>query len=220
MFIWFSGILWRPTFVVGLITATDAELTAGGWFSRFWATWSEPTGTLFLALGLVLLCVIAWGLNLIALPGNWISVALLAVYAWIGPEQGRAAIGYYAVAGAFVFALLGEVVEFAAGAWGARKAGASRRSTIFAMIGSMIGAVAGASIGIPVPIIGPVLAAILFGGLGATAGAMYGEWTDGTGWKESWPIGHAAFWGRTFGTLGKVLAGLAIVVITIGSVLV
>ncbi|MGB7329185.1 MAG: DUF456 family protein [Rubripirellula sp.] len=175
---------------------------------------------MLLATGLVVLCVVAWVLNLISLPGNWLGVALLALFAWLGPESGRAAIGPVAVGAAFVFALAGEVIEFAAGAMGAQKAGASRRSTLFAMIGSMIGAIGGAIIGVPVPLIGPVLAAILFGGMGAMAGAMYGEWSDGRAWKESWSIGHAAFWGRTFGTLGKFAAGLVIVSIAIAGVLV
>lgn len=185
-----------------------------------WSAWLGPTGSVIAAVLLVVLCAAAWGLNLVSLPGNWIGVAMLAAFAWLGPDQGRLAIGYAAVGVAFAFALLGEILEFAAGAVGATKAGASRRSTIFAMIGSVIGAIGGATIGIPVPIIGPVLAAILFGGLGATAGAMYGEWTDGRNWRENWAIGHAAFWGRTAGVMGKILAGLVIVVIALGAVLI
>lgn len=198
---------WTDWFVSWLPTMPDCS------------AWLGPTGSVIAAVLLVTLCTAAWGLNLISLPGNWIGVAMLAMFAWLGPDEGRIAIGYFAVGAAFAFALLGEVLEFAAGAVGATKAGASRRSTIFAMIGSVFGAIGGATIGIPVPVIGPVLAAILFGGLGATAGAMYGEWTDGRNWRENWTIGHAAFWGRTAGVLGKILAGLAIVVIAIGSVL-
>jgi uncharacterized protein YqgC (DUF456 family) len=184
-----------------------------------WA-WLEPTGTVALAIGLIVLCLAAWGTNLIALPGNWIAVALLALYAWLGPSEGRVAIGIVPVLLAFLFALIGEIVEFIASAMGAQKAGASRRSTFFAVVGSMVGAVAGAAIGVPVPVIGSVLAAILFGGLGATAGAMYGEWSDGKSWKESWTIGHAAFWGRTFGTIAKVMAGWVIVAIAMAAVLI
>jgi uncharacterized protein len=180
----------------------------------------EPTGTVITAIALVLLCVIAWATNLIALPGNWICVAFLAIYAWLGPQESRASIGYAAVIAAFVCALAGEVFEFFAGALGARKAGASRKSTLYAVAGSMIGALLGAIVGVPVPVIGSVIAAILFGGLGAAAGAMYGEWTDGRSWKENWSVGNAAFWGRTFGTLGKVTAGMLIVAIAIASVLV
>ncbi len=190
-----------------------------GWTLPIGTDWLGPTGTVVMAIVLVTLCIVAWGLNLISLPGNWLAVAFLALFAWLGPESGRAAIGFLAVGSAFVFALMGEVIEFAAGAMEAQKAGASRRSTVLAMVGSMIGAIGGEFIGIPVPVIGPVLAAILFGGLGAMGGAMYGEWTDGRAWRESWTIGHAAFWGRTFGTLGKFAAGLAIVLVAIGGVL-
>lgn len=178
-----------------------------------WTAWFEPTGTALVAIMLVLLCAIAWAANLIALPGNWCSVALLALYAWLGPQDSRASIGYVAVVAAFLCALAGEILEFVAAALGAKSAGASRKSTMYAMLGSMVGAILGAIVGIPVPIIGSVLAAILFGGIGATAGAMYGEWTDGRSWKESWTIGHAAFWGRTFGMVGKISAGLVILII-------
>ncbi len=184
-----------------------------------WFGWLGPTGAVLTAILLVVFCVIAWGLNLITLPGNWISVAAMALYAWLGPSEGRLAIGTATLSAAFLFALIGEIVEFAAGALGAQKAGASRRSTILAVVGSMAGALIGAFVGIPIPIVGPILAAILFGGVGATAGAIYGEWTDGRSWQESWSVGHAAFWGRTFGTLGKFMAGLAVVLAALIGVL-
>lgn len=201
-----------------LLAQTLTETGSNGGF-RAWAIWLEPTGTVILAILLVVLCIVAWATNLIALPGNWFSVALLAIYAWLGPQESRASIGYVAVVIAFLCALLGEGIEFIAGAMGAQRAGASRKSTFYAVIGSMVGAIAGAVIGVPVPVIGSVLAAILFGGVGAAAGAMYGEWTDGRSWKENWSIGHAAFWGRTLGVVGKVSVGLVIVVIAIVGVL-
>ncbi len=194
--------------------ATDLFAIQNGW-----ADWWAPTTSVLLAIAVVLVCLIAWAINWIGLPGNWLSVAILTVYAWLGPQEGRLAIGYLAVSAAFLLALIGELIEFAAGAYGAQRAGASRRSTLFAMIGSVIGAISGAVIGVPVPVIGSILAAILFGGLGAAAGAIYGEWTDGRPWRESWTIGQAAFWGRTFGVFGKVGAGLVIVGILVAAVL-
>ncbi len=185
-----------------------------------WSPWLGDTAAVVLALLLVVSCIVAWAANLIALPGNWAAVLLLALYAWLGPGDGRTSIGIGAVLGAFAFAFAGEVFEFLAGAVGASRAGASRRATVYAVIGSMAGAMLGAIIGVPVPVVGSVIAAILFGGLGATAGAMYGEWTNGTAWRESWAIGHAAFWGRTAGTLGKMAAGLGVVLIAIIGVLV
>ena len=112
-----------------------------------WTFWMEPTGIVLAAIALVLLCVVAWGSNLIALPGNWFSVALLAIYAWLGPQESRASIGYVAVIAAFVVALLGELVEFIAAACGAQRAGASRKSTLYAVLGSIAGAIGGALVG-------------------------------------------------------------------------
>ena len=182
--------------------------------------WWDPIWPYMAAGGLVTACVVCWLLNLITLPGNWLAVALIAVYAGFGPDVGAAAVGWKTAAAAVVIALAGEVIEFVAGAAGARRAGASRRSTVMAIVGSMVGAVVGAVVGIPVPVVGSILAAILFSGLGATAGAIYGEWTDGRPWKQSIRIGHAAFWGRTLGTVGKTMVGGVIVVIATAAVLV
>ncbi len=183
--------------------------------------WSfDPVLTFGWAIVLALTCMAAWALNLLALPGNWVAIGAVAVYVWLGPNDGRAAIGISVLAVAFVIALLGEAIELIAAATGAKRAGASRRSTIFALIGSFIGAIAGAIVGIPIPAVGSILAAILFGGTGATIGAMYGEWSDGRPWRESWAVGHAAFWGRTFGMLGKLAAGVAIVLLVIFALLV
>ena len=92
--------------------------------------------------------------------------------------------------------------------------------SVLLLIGSFIGAITGAIVGIPIPAVGSILAAILFGGTGAMIGAMYGEWSDGRPWRESWAVGHAAFWGRTFGMLGKLAAGVAIVLLVVFSLLV
>ena len=185
--------------------------------SGSWSEWLEPTFVVLMAFTLVVGCVAAWLTNLVALPGNWICVLLMAFYAWLGPAEGRVAIGYGAVLAGFAFALLGELFEFLAGALGAQRAGASRKSTLYSILGSIAGAMTGALVGVPVPVIGSVIAAILFGGIGAAAGAMYGEWSDGRKWKENWVVGHATFWGRTIGTMGKITAGLVIVAIVIAA---
>ncbi|MFG0263293.1 MAG: DUF456 family protein [Novipirellula sp. JB048] len=202
-----------------LISALALNLALALDDDRWWG-WLGPAGGGVAAVLLLVVCIVGWGLNLVTLPGNWIAVAAMALYAWLGPEEGRLALGAATLVTAFLFALLGEIVEFAAGALGAQKAGASRRSTLYAVVGSMAGALIGAVVGIPIPIAGPILAAILFGGLGATAGAIYGEWSDGRSWRESWTVGHAAFWGRTFGTLGKFVCGLAVVLTALIGVLV
>lgn len=169
--------------------------------------------------GLVTLCLLCWGLNLIALPGNWFGVAVVAIYAAWGPAEGLVALGWQTAAVCFGCAVMGEIFEFLAGAVGAQRAGASRRATLYALLGSIIGAVAGGIIGVPIPILGSIIAALVFGALGATAGAMYGEWTNGKSWRESWTVGHAAFWGRIVGTIGKLGCGAAQIVVVIVGVL-
>lgn len=173
------------------------------------------------SLGLIVLCTLAWALNLVSLPGNWIVVALVGLYAWLGPEVGRVAITWPVVASLFAIALAGEVIEFVAGAFGAKRAGASRRSTLYAIFGSLGGALLGMIFGsvIPIPVVGSVVAAVLFGAGGATAGAMYGEWSGGKSWEESWTVGHAAFWGRLFGTLGKLASGFILLIVVAAAVL-
>ena len=192
------------------------------WIINAWGATGEAAvsgGSVLFAVLLVLACLAAWLLNLITLPGNWLAVLLMGGYAWIGPDVGRIAMGVIPVLIAFGFAIAGEVFEFAAGAVGASKAGASRRATLYAIGGSMAGAVIGGIVGLPIPVLGPVLAALLFGGLGATAGAMLAEWNDGKAWRENWRIGKAAFWGRTTGTVGKMIAGVAIVLVCLFAVI-
>lgn len=181
--------------------------------------WANSAASFFAASGLIAGCLVCWMTNLITLPGNWMAVALVAIYVVIGPHGGVTEVSLGTAAVCFGIGLLGEAVEFFAAAAGARRAGASRRSTIFAIIGSMVGAIAGAIIGIPIAVVGPIIAAIAFGGLGATAGAMYGEWTDGRPWRENLRVGQAAFWGRTLGTIGKSTVGLLIVLVVLIAVL-
>ncbi|EMI56991.1 DUF456 domain-containing protein [Rhodopirellula sallentina] len=199
-------------------------------FLADWSVWLEgwkdsaqavllSGGVVALAVLLVLVCVAAWLTNLVALPGNWLAVLAIGLYAWLGPETGRAQIGLVAVGLAFMAAVVGELIEFAAGAVGASRAGASRRGTIMAIAGSVVGAIVGGIVGLPIPVLGPVLAALLFGGVGATAGAMLAEWQDGKSWRENWRIGRAAFWGRTTGVVGKMVAGLIVVLICLIAVL-
>ncbi|MCC9600035.1 DUF456 domain-containing protein [Stieleria sp. JC731] len=173
--------------------------------------WSA-TGVAIVAVLLVLASIVSWLTNLITLPGNWLCVLMLGGYVWVGPQEGRPAIGVVTLIVTFAIAFIGEVIEFFASAAGAKKAGASTKSTVYSIVGSILGAIIGGIVGVPVPIIGQAIAAIVFGGIGAAAGAMYGEWTDGRKWTENWTVGKAAFVGKLFGTLGKFSIGSLIIV--------
>jgi uncharacterized protein YqgC (DUF456 family) len=165
---------------------------------------------------LVFLVVIAvaWVLTLVNLPGNWLILIAACLFAYFMPlAGGRFDISGTAVAALAVMACVGELCEFAAGAWGTKRAGGSKRGAALAIVGSMVGALIGAGVGLPVPIVGPILGAIFFASLGALGGAMLGEHWKGRKLEESWQVGQGAFWGRMLGTLAKVTCGSAMVAI-------
>jgi len=160
-----------------------------------------------------------WVLNLIGLPGNWFIVGAATIYSGLMPPESRGGLDWTLVGILAGLALLGEVLEFVAGAAGVKKAGGSRGGIILALIGSFVGAMAGLFVGVPVPVVGSVIAAVLFAGLGALGGAMLGESLAGRNWTTSWQIGKAAFWGRLFGTVAKVLIGTILVGVAIAAAL-
>ncbi|MCE9557202.1 MAG: DUF456 domain-containing protein [Planctomycetes bacterium] len=170
------------------------------------------------AVLLVIVLLIGWTLNLFGLPGNWLNVVATLVYALlIPPTAGRVSVGWIVVAAVIGLALLGEVIEFVAGAAGAKKAGGSRRGAVLALVGGLVGAIVGMFVGIPIPVVGSILAALLFAGVGSLAGAILGETWAGRDAQHSWEVGKAAFWGRLLGTLGKILVGSFVVSVVLAA---
>jgi uncharacterized protein YqgC (DUF456 family) len=172
------------------------------------------------ALLLAVFAIVSWLSQLVGLPGNWMLVVAVALYAWIAPSEGRADIGWQTVAVLIVLAIVGEIVEFIAAASGVTKAGGSRRGALLALVGSIIGGIVGLGIGLPVPVVGSLLAALVFGGLGALAGAMLGESWKGRDFDASLEVGKAAFVGRVLGTVGKLIVGSVMLVVTLVSLVV
>jgi uncharacterized protein YqgC (DUF456 family) len=190
---WMIPRLEKPT--IGQMEAT--------WIYYFWA------------LLLVITCGVAWLLSLISLPGNWIMVGAAALYAWIFPEAADRGLMWSTIALLILLAILGEVIEFGAGAAGAARQGASRRAVALSIVGAMLGSFAGLMIGTPIPILGSFLMAVFGGAVGAFVGAYLGEAWKGRGGDERMAVGRGAFSGRLWGTVGKLAVGaimLAIVV--------
>ena len=52
-----------------------------------------------LAVLLVVGVLVCWGLNLLGLPGNWLVILLVGVYAYFMPADRRADIGWGAIVG-------------------------------------------------------------------------------------------------------------------------
>jgi uncharacterized protein YqgC (DUF456 family) len=159
------------------------------------------------ALLLVVTCGIAWLLSLIALPGNWIIVGAAALFTWLFPQGAGRGLMWSTVGGLLLLAILGEIIEFGAGAAGAAKHGASRRGIVLSILGAMAGSFAGLAIGTPIPILGSFVMAVLGGAAGAFAGAYLGEAWKGRGEAERMAVGRGAFSGRLWGTVGKLAVG-------------
>lgn len=173
------------------------------------------------AVLLLIVLIVCWSLNLVGLPGNWINLAAVALYAWLMPAEQRVDVGWIVFGMLVALAVLGEMLEFLAGAAGATTAGGSRRGAALALIGAIVGGIVGLFVGLPlpIPVIGSVLASLLFSAGGALLGAMLGEHWKGRDLDESFRVGHAAFWGRLLGTLGKIVVGcVMIVVVAVGMV--
>lgn len=160
---------------------------------------------------LLLSNVLAWGSNFFNLPGNWLLLFFSIVYKIVLPADLHPELSWTMIILALVMAIFGEVWEFAASAAGAAKKGGSRRGALFSIGGSLIGSIAGAVIGIPVPVAGPLIGALVGGALGAFIGAYVGERNRNHGDRVT--IGKAALVGRLFGTAGKLLFGLVMLIL-------
>jgi uncharacterized protein YqgC (DUF456 family) len=172
--------------------------------------------TLIYYLCAVLLLVVmagAWFANVFAMPGNWLMVGLAALFALIFPTTAGRGIHWVTVGAGAGLAVLGEIVEVAAGAAGAKRSGASRRAMLLAVLGTMVGSLLGAFAAIPIPIAGPIVGAVGGGALGAFAGAYIGETALGRSTEQSLAAGKGALIGRLLGTAGKLVIGVVLFVV-------
>ena len=148
--------------------------------------------TIFISVLIYLVLLIAFATHIFGLPANWIIIAVLWTWDWMNPDVTLSLKMYVLF---IVAAFLGECVEFALQAAGARKYGASRSGNW----GAIAGAIAGAIFGAP-----------FFLGLGALCGAVLGAYFGCLGIEllNHRPLAEAkqAAWGAM---LGKVL-GLAV----------
>jgi len=108
-------------------------------------------------------------LNILGLPGIWLMVGAVGVFAWITRTQQF--IGTTSLIVLVVLAVLAEVVEFVAGSAGAKKAGGSKRAMMGAVIGALVGGIFLSVI--PIPIISTIVGACLGAFIGAAVMEFY-----------------------------------------------
>jgi uncharacterized protein len=160
-----------------------------------------------LAIGLVAAGLTCWLTNLLSLPGNWALLGLTALFAWLVPHDGSRGITWNTVWILLVLATVGEIIEFVAGAAGAAKRGASRRSIWLSLLGALAGSIGGAIVGLPIALVGSPVAALLGGAIGAFVGAYLGETWAERPQGHSFEVAKGAFFGRLWGTVGKFAVG-------------
>jgi hypothetical protein len=157
---------------------------------------------LHLLFYILLAATLVGGLYIILMnfPGTWLMVLGATIYAVATKFE---FIGFKTIIAAVVIAGIAEVVDFFAGAAGAKKAGASRRGLWCAVIGGII---AGLFLTIPFPVIGTIIGVCI----GTFVGAIVGEAWAGSSVNDSLRIGLGAAWGRLLGILAKLLFGCII----------
>ncbi|MCA9189334.1 MAG: DUF456 domain-containing protein [Pirellulaceae bacterium] len=180
----------------------------------------STTWVVLLIVALLTVLIASWILTLLGIPGNWIMIAAVVAYDVLLPTNSACHIGWLWVGALVLLALLGEFLEFIAGAAGVAKVGGTRLSACLALVGSMIGGIVGVifPLGWLLPVIGQVLGVLFFASAGALVGAMLGEDWHGRDLNDSFRVGMAAFWGRLLGSIAKSLVGGVMVAVTTAGV--
>jgi uncharacterized protein len=151
-----------------------------------------------------------WVGILFNLPGTWLMVLVTALLTWWQPEYVQ--VSWTVIGVTAGLAALGEVLEFALGAAGSRRAGGSRRAAGLAIVGGLVGGLLGTAL--PVPIVGTLIGACL----GAFLGSLLGDLWAGRPLLPSLEGGWGAAVGRLWGTVSKLaIGGIIVVILTLAA---
>ena len=155
-----------------------------------------------LAILCILLVGFAIALNILSLPGNWLAIVLLALWAWLAPD---ANIGLSYFLCIVLLAAFAEALEFYLQLRGAKKHGSSSFGSIAGLIGAFAGAILGAAF-----LFG--LGALPGALLGAYVGALLAELLSGRTFTEARRSAWGAMTGKFSGIILKITVGLTILV--------
>jgi len=155
-------------------------------------------------LFLVLLCGVF--LNVLTLPGNWLMLAGVALYALV---THGIHVGFWSLLVLLVLAAAAEVLELSAAGKGAKKMGGSRWGSFGALIGGVLGGIFLTVV--PIPVVSTIVGILL----GTFLGAMAGELIGGKDVGRSALIGVGAAKGRAYGTLLKFASGFLIMLVSL-----
>jgi uncharacterized protein YqgC (DUF456 family) len=162
--------------------------------------------TLFCLLGAVCLVSIIF-----SIPGGWIMLALACIIELCDQfylaEGRQVTFGWIALGVSAALLGLSELIEFAAGAAGAKRGGAGKRGMVGALIGGILGAIL-FTIVVIIPVVGSLIGAIV----GTFAGAVLGEITGANPKTVRGSVKPAigATIGRVVGTMSKIGIALGV----------
>jgi uncharacterized protein YqgC (DUF456 family) len=163
--------------------------------------------TYVLAGALMLTNAVGLFLVVLGLPGNWLMVLCTLLVAWWrrDAQPGAPMFSVAVLVAIAVLALLGEILEFAAGMVGSQAAGGTRRGAAGALVGALVGGIVG-TLAIPILVLGSLLGTCI----GAAIGAWGLELSGSRSGRAALRAGAGAGVGRLFGTLAKFVVGVAI----------
>jgi uncharacterized protein len=161
--------------------------------------------TLLYVLLIGSLCIVPF-----SLPGNWLMVGVVALFAWFFPlNPGGSDMMVIVVV--VLLAGLGELIDFLVNIVGNKKAHVPNGAIVFAMIGGLIGAI----LGVPVFLVGSLLGLLLGIFLG---GFVYGYFIRPAGVQHAAPLQNALAlaWqvtkSQAIALFAKTCVGLVIIV--------
>ncbi|MEM8737749.1 MAG: DUF456 family protein [Planctomycetota bacterium] len=160
----------------------------------------EATAVVAAIILLMLVNLAGVALTAFQLPGTWLMIATTAVFAWWRWGADSLSYGWAALATLLGLALLGELIEFAAGAVGSSSVGGSKRGALISILTALVGAILGSFL-IPIPIVGTLLGAALGAGIGAGIGD---KWA-GRSWRATWSVFKGAAVGKLSGAVAKLM---------------
>lgn len=156
------------------------------------------------ALVFCLLGVMCVASIVVSIPGGWILLGMALIielvdWLYLPPDRAQT-FGWWPLGISAALIVAGELVEFLAGAAGAKGGGGSKRGMVGAVIGGIVGALAFTFL---VPLIGTLIGAVLGTFIGAVIGEVSGEQSKTL--RGSMKPALGATIGRLFGSMGKLM---------------
>lgn len=158
--------------------------------------------TLFMLLACA--CLVGVVLAALQLPGTWLILLCAVGYDWRHDWQ---SIGWRWMLLMLVLAAIAEAADTLATIVAARRAGASRRASVGALVGGFAGMF---FLSIPAPLIGTIIGGLI----GCFLGAVLAEWTKRNDVAAGVRVGLFATIGRALGLAAKTSAALVIAGVT------